>query len=92
MSTKAREEVSTATQKPVDAHPLDALEHNVDPKSHSSFLSQNWDNGNPELADIIVIKCINVEPHNSNDRVVVICSCGHGDLLLLMLTVDHTSL
>ena len=58
MSTKAREEVSTATQKPVDAHPLDALEHNVDPKSHSSFLSQNWDNGNPELADIIDVPMI----------------------------------
>ena len=48
--------------------------------------------GFPELADIIVVKCINVEPHNSNDRVLVICSRGHGVLRLLMLTVDHTSL
>src|ERR1700730_5719444 len=35
-----------------------------------------------QLADIIVIECIDVELHNSNDLVVVICSRSHGDLLL----------
>ena len=48
--------------------------------------------GFPELANVIVVKCINVEPHNSNDRVVFICPRGHGVLRLLILTVDDASL
>ena len=33
-----------------------------------------------ELADIIVIESIDVEFYNTNDLVVVSCSCGHLDL------------
>jgi len=32
-----------------------------------------------ELADVILIECIDIEAHNSNDRVIVIRSRGHGD-------------
>jgi len=32
-----------------------------------------------EFADIIVIECIDVETHHSNDRVVIIGSRGHCD-------------
>jgi hypothetical protein len=41
-----------------------------------------------ELADIIVIKRIDVEAHHSNDRVVVICSRGHCDPRGFVARVD----
>jgi hypothetical protein len=42
-----------------------------------------------ELADIIVIEAVYVEPHNPKDFVLVICSRGHRDLLLFKTDIFH---
>ena len=45
-----------------------------------------------ELTDIIIIESIDVEPHNSDDLVVAICSRGHSGLLLFKPTIPSRKL
>ena len=44
-----------------------------------------------EFADIIVIECIDVETHHSNDRVVIIGSRGHCDPPLVWISPEDST-
>jgi PAS domain S-box-containing protein len=58
MSADTTKGISTATQKPVDAQALDALEHNLGLRPDSTFLAPKWVIGNLELTDIIDVQMI----------------------------------